>query len=244
MKKHTACAAVLGALVLPLAHAGPANYVHTPNVEYGEREIELVLGAQRGGGAEREDAALLLFGMGVTQRWFTEVGVEFARGADSGTKLEAVEWENIFQLTERGQYPVDLGLLVEIERPQDRDEGYELKVGPLFQTEFGRVQLNGNLIFERHFDAKEKSETELAYEWQAKYRWKPALEFGAMGFGELGKWDNWAPHREQSHLMGPAVFGKIHTGERQAVKYNAAYLVGVTDGAADHAVRLQLEYEF
>lgn len=207
-------------------------------------KLNSLWGPRGGGGAEREDAARLLFGMGVTQRWFTEIGFEFARGADSGTKLEAVEWENIFQLTEQGEYPVDVGLLVEIERPQDRSEGYELKVGPLFQTDVGRFQLNGNLIFERHIDAREESHTELAYQWQVKYRWKPAFEFGAMGFGDLGKWDNWEPHHEQSHLLGPAVFGKLPVGERKAVKYNAAYLTGVTDGAADHVLRLQLEYEF
>jgi hypothetical protein len=244
MKKHAACAAALAALCLPQAHAGPAIYVHTPNVEYGEREIELIIGGQRGGGKEREDAARLVFGLGVTQRWFSEVGFEFARTSDSGSKLEAVEWENTFQLTESGEYPVDVGLLVEIERLQGRDEGYEFKLGPLFQTDLGRFQLNANLLFERHFDAKEKSETELGYEWQLKYRWKPSLDFGAMGFGEMGKWNDWEPSHEQQHLLGPAVFGKLPLGNHQALKYNAAYLLGVSDGAADHVVRMQLEYEF
>ena len=244
MKIQAACVAALAALCLQPAHAGPARYVHMPNVEYGEREIEMVAGGQRGGGEEREDAALLLFGMGVTERWFTEIGTEFSRGSDTGTKLEAVEWENIFQLTERGEYPVDVGLLLEVERAQDRDEGYEVKFGPLFQTDLGRFQLNANLLFERSFDTKEKSETELGYEWQVKYRWKPLLEFGAMGFGDMGKWDNWESSSEQKHQMGPAVFGKLSLGERQALKYDAAWLWGVTDGAPKNNFRMRVEYEF
>lgn len=244
MNKHAVYWAALALLCHQPAQAGPAIYVYSPNVEYGEREIELVVGAQRGGGEEREDAARLLFGMGVTQRWFTEVGFEMSRGADTGTKLEAVEWENIFQLTERGEYPVDLGVLVEIERPQDRDEGYELKYGPLLQTDVGRFQLNANLLFERLVDAKESSDTEMGYQWQVKYRWKPALDFGAQGFGAMGKWNDWAPHNEQQHLLGPAVFGKLPVGEGRAIKYNAAYLLGVTDAAPDHSIRAQLEYEF
>lgn len=244
MKKQAACWAALALLCHQSAQAGPATYVYSPNVEYGEREIELVVGAQRGGGEEREDAARLLLGMGVTQRWFTEVGFEMTRGADSGTKLEAVEWENFFQLTERGEYPVDLGLLFEIERPQDRDEGYELKYGPLMQTDVGRFQLNLNLLFERHVDAKDNGDTEMGYQWQVKYRWQKSFEFGAQGFGEMGKWNDWAAHDEQKHLLGPAVFGKLPMGDHQAIKYNAAYLIGVTDGAPDHSIRAQLEYEF
>jgi len=32
---------------------------------------------------------------------------------------------------------VDIGFLLEIERPKVRSEGYELRWGPLLQTEFG-----------------------------------------------------------------------------------------------------------
>ena len=31
---------------------------------------------------------------------------------------------------------------------------------------------------------------------------------------------------------------------RQAIEWNAAWLFGLTDGAADHGFRLQVEYEF
>ena len=47
------------------------------------------------------------------------------------TRIDAFEWENKFQVTEAGEYPVDLGFIVELERPQDRSEGYEMRVGPL-----------------------------------------------------------------------------------------------------------------
>lgn len=131
-----------------------------------------------------------------------------------------------------------------MERPQDRDEGYELKLGPLFQTEFGRLQLNTNILLERVFDSLGSNGTSLGYQWQAKYRWREALEFGAQGFGEMGDWTHWAPADEQNHRLGPAVFGKIPLGGRQAIRYNAALLMGLGKGAPDRTLRLQVEYEF
>jgi len=50
-----------------------------------------------------------------------------------GLRFDAFEWENKFQVTEAGEYPVDLGFIVELERPQDRSEGYEMRFGPLFR---------------------------------------------------------------------------------------------------------------
>jgi hypothetical protein len=244
MNKHAACAAALAALCLQQAHAGPADYVYVPTVEYGERELDFKFGTAHEPGEERESAGSIGFGLGVTPWWFTELYAKFEREGSEATKLEAVEWENKFQLTETGKYPFDLGLIVELERPQDHAEGWEVKLGPLLQTEFGKVQVNANLLFERHFDAEEKSETELGYQWQAKYRWRQELEFGAQGFGEVGEWDNWEASDEQEHKAGPAVFGKLPLGGHQAIKYNAAYLIGLSDAAPDHTLRVQVEYEF
>ena len=223
--------------------AGPSDYVYVPTVEYGERELDFKYGTASTDGGPDEQAASLGFGLGAARWWFTELYVKYKR-EDGRTFLDAFEWENKFQLTETGKYPVDVGWLVELERPQDRDEGYELKLGPLFQTEFGRLQLNTNILLERVFDSLDSNGTSLGYQWQAKYRWREGLEFGAQGFGDMGDWTHWAPADEQNHRMGPAVFGKIALGGRQAIRYNAALLIGLGGGAPDHTLRLQVEYEF
>jgi hypothetical protein len=242
--KRTALAGGLLALAARAACAGPAAYVHTPIVEYGEREIELKWGRAKLGDGTSERQAVLGLGMGVRPWWFTEVNVGFEGASGRSTRYEAIEWENVFQLTETGRYPLDLGLLLEVERPRDHAEGWELKYGPLLQAELGRVQLNGNAIFERHLDAAQPGETELLYEWQVKYRWRPALEFGAQGFGELGRWDHWAAKDAQSHLLGPAVFGRLGLGGHDALRYDAAYLVAASPAAPDHTLRFRVEYEF
>ena len=242
MKPNAVLVAAMGVLCLQSAHAGPADYVYTPTVEQGEREIDFKSGTQDSD--PRKSAAMLGFGYGANAWWFTEIYVKYAKEGGN-FKYDAVEWENKFQLTETGKYPVDVGLITEIEIPQEREEeGIELKVGPLFQTEFGKLQLNGNLLFEKHVDAEESSPTEAGYQWQVKYRWQPVLEYGLQGFGELGAWDDWESSNEQSHKAGPAIFGKLAAGNHHSIRYNAAWLIGMSDGAPDNTLRLQVEYEF
>lgn len=236
---------IAGALLGPLnAQAEPADYVQTPTVEYGEKEIDFKAGSARKGDDPRESAASLGFGYGAKEWWFTEVYLKYKRENNEGTKHDAVEWENKFQLTDTGKYPVDVGFLLEIERPRDHAEGWEVEWGPLFETDFGRIQLNANALLKRNYRAEGLAETQLLYQWQAKYRWMPRFEFGFQGFGEMGKWDQWAPADERSHRAGPAVFGKLPVGERQAIRYNAAWLVGASQAASDHTFRMQVEYEF
>jgi hypothetical protein len=225
-------------------HAAPADYVFLPAVTYGEREIDFKAGSARDSGEPRESAASLGFGYGGAQGWFTEAYAKYERVQGEALSFDAWEWENKFQLTETGEYPADLGFIVEIERPQDRDEGYEVRLGPLLQKEFDRVQLNLNLLFARHFRANATEQSEFGYQWQAKYRWQPRLEYGLQGFGDVARWNHWGPADEQSHRLGPAAFGKIGLGGRQAIRYNAAWLFGASEAAPAHTLRVQVEYEF
>jgi hypothetical protein len=234
--------AILPALLPLFAFAGPSDYVYTPAVTYGEREIDFKMGTWRKD--ERESAASIGFGYGVTQNWFTEFYRKYERSGDAGTHFDAWEWENKFQLTEPGQYPVDVGFIVELEKPANTQEGYEVRFGPLFQTEFGKVQLNANLLFEQHYRSDSTQRAEFGYQWQAKYRWKQELEFGLQGFGDTGSFNGWDQVIEASHRMGPAVFGKFDLGNRRAIRYNAAWLVGTTGNAPSQNFRAQVEYEF
>ena len=119
-------------------HAGSEDYVFLPGVGYGERELDFKYGAARNAGEPTAQAASLGFGYGAMPFWFTEFYVKY-KYEGSRTRFDAVEWENKFQLTETGRYPVDVGFIIEFEVPRDRAEGYEFRWGPLFQTEFDRL---------------------------------------------------------------------------------------------------------
>jgi len=214
-----------------------------PAVAYGVRELDFKYGAASKAGEPSLQAASLGLGLGATQWWFTELYVKGEReGAHS--QFDAVEWENKFQLTETGQYPLDVGFIAELERPHDRSEGYEFRYGPLFQTEFEKLQLNFNPLLTYVTQATEGNGTYFGYQWQVKYGWRRALEFGAQGFGDMGKWNHFAPTTDQSHRAGPALFGKYHLSGRQEIEWNAALLFGLTAGSPDYNFRMQAEYEF
>jgi len=237
----------LFALIPCAAVAGPADYIYNPLVEEGEREIDSKLGTARGkGGDPRESQFTFGYGIGVNRWWFTEVYVVAKNQSPDGTYYDAVEWENKFQLTERGKYPFEAGFLIEVEKPKGPRSGWELKWGPLLQTDLtAKIQLNANLLVKSHFDSAESGINEMLYQLQAKYRWKRELEVGVQALGDSGgTWGNWAPGREQSHRVGPAVFGKIPLGGQSYFRYNAGWLFGVSPGAPSQTLRAQLEYAF
>ena len=237
--------AYLGLFYLGNVIAGPADYIYTPTVEKGEKEIGFKFGSNKAQDGSHGNGTAVGFGYGVSDYWFTEVYLK--REHESSDGLTIAEWENKFQLTETGKYGVDVGLISEIELPLSNSNApWEFKIGPLFQTEFGKVQLNGNVLFERKIggDEIETHVTELGYQVQAKYRYKPEIEFGVQGFGELGEWDHWDNSNVQNHRFGPAIFGKFALGNKGAIKYDTAWLFGFSDAAPNNTFRMQVEYEF
>ena len=189
-----ALAALCPVLLSTALHAEPNDYVHTPIVDQGEKEIDFKWGAERHRHEPSGNATSIGFGYGVNSWWFTEFYGKWHRDPGSASGFDAWEWENKFQLTETGRYPVDVGLITELEAPLSSNAPWELKLGPLLQMEFGNLQLNGNLLFERAFGKADESgvpySTNFSYQWQAKYRWQPIFEFGLQGFGEMGKWND------------------------------------------------------
>jgi hypothetical protein len=246
VKAGALAALVVSCLALPaISWADPDDYVHTPIVEEGEKELDFKAGTAKLRDGTRESAYSLGLGWGVNRWWFTEVYAKGHKLPGEGNSFDAWEWENKFQLTETGKYPVDVGFLIEIERPRDRREGYEYKWGPLFQADItNKVQANLNLLVEKNIRAAVASRAELGYQWQVKYRYRPAFEFGLQGFGDVGPWDHWEPGSEQPHIAGPAIFGEVKVGQKQAIKYNAGLLFGLTNGAPRNTLRVQAEYEF
>ena len=244
MHKKILSVAILAALHSALATAGPADYVYTPIVEYGESELDFKFGTAEQPDGESKTVSTLGYGVGATENWFSEIYLK--QESEGSNDLTLLEWENKFQLTETGKYPVDLGIIVEIESPlTERDvEPNEFKFGPLLQAESERMVYNLNLLFERKFGNGAASTVEMGYQLQARYRLKPELEIGAQVFGEMGEWNHWEDANNQKHRAGPAVFGKFNVGAHDKIKYNAALLTGLSDATPDSTFRLQAEYEF
>jgi hypothetical protein len=223
----------------------PADYVYTPLVEPGEYEIDSKYGhAQTRPGDDQLASHSLGLGATIGERWFTEVYAKWEQSVGEGHHFDAIEWENRLQLTERGAQAYELGLVAEIERPKDRREGYEVRVGGLFQTAARRWQLNANLLLTRNFAAEAGVAPQLGYQLQLKYRLAAVFEPGLQLFGAAGDAAHWLSTSEQYRVAGPALFGAIPVGVHQRLRYNAAWLRALTATAPRNTLRVQVEFEF
>ena len=138
----TACVVVAGLLLSASgAKADPAAKVHLPSVVQGEVEFELLGGYQwwRDSEDDRERQFIGEIGYGVTSWWKTELGIGTTRVPNASYKLDEIEWENIFALTEPGKYWLDLGLFAELayDHPARRNA---IALGPMFQKEIDAFQ--------------------------------------------------------------------------------------------------------
>lgn len=184
-------------------------------------------------------------GYGVTSRWYTEVYAKWVKVNGAAPHWQETAWQNDYLLTQ-GQYDFDLALHTKVEKARDNAGGYALEWGPVLQTEIGRTQFNANLFFQRDYQVAPgggEHPMELTYQLQVKHHWKPWLQPGVQAFGEVGKWNDWLPYRQQSHRAGPAVFGHRDIG-RQEIKYEFAYLIGRNSARAAKSFSMRVQLVF
>ena len=235
-----ALAAISTCLIPAQAHA--TKKVYAPYVEQGELELEY-----RGGydidddndvdGAWKQKVGV---GYGVNSFWFTEVYGEVEKEGENGADSEfsAIEWENKFQLTQRGQYWLDLGLLTELEY-NTAGGADKAEVAILLAKDTGKFTHLANLVAERQFGEDSEDATEFGASWSSRYRYNAAFEPGFEIHSEFGRLDDGSSFSEEDHRIGPVFYGKIGS-----VKYDVGYLVGVSNGAPDGMVKALLEYEW
>ena len=236
----------MGMILNNVAQAGPADNIYSPIIDYREWEFELKGGIQDFGNRDRGELAYkFTFGYGIAPRWFSEIEVEYPRTPGNAARVEEIEWENIFQLTEHGEHWLDVGIFNEISHNRLQHKNF-FAIGPMFQQESGRSQINLNILWKRQVSAVQEgdagnSRNALSYAVQWKWNLRPAFQPGVQAFGSLG---DPAHLRSQELKLGPAFFGAARLGNGRNLKYNAALLGGLTRETPNATLRFQLEYEF
>jgi hypothetical protein len=233
------------------AAAEPSDYIFSPLVEKGEREIDSKAGIAEDRDGNSYWSASVGVEYGFTAWWAAEATINFGRDLGESTEIHSLEWENRFQLLGGDDDGYVVGALFELSREKEADEGWEIRYGPLLQRTFGSLQTNLNLLFERHLRSEEPSHTEFGYQYQLRWLRGGDLDFGIQGFGELGRWDDWEPHSEQSHIVGPAVFARLGSPEHggddeddEAPEIEVGLLFGLTDGSPQTTLRFQAMVPF
>lgn len=214
------------------ALADPGYYLVTPYGEQGLRAVDLRYWTVKKPGEKARLWPELGLRYGVNNRWTTGLFASYIGDTWGTQKLSSLNWQNLLLLTQ-GQYAVDLGVHAQL--IHERGEGNVLELGPVLQTEWGRSQLNFNLIFE-HDWASDRG-TQLKYQGQWLYRLRPGLRLGVQGFGELGRWNRWS--ERQSHRAGPSL--RLGLGEADL---QLSYLWGQTYGRRGDMFSAQLLWRF
>lgn len=237
--KHLRTLTILLLASLPLSSSWAAadDYVYTLNIAAGETELDFKAGQARQSDGSRAGAGSIGLGYGISEHWWTE-GYLRRDGANGANVLE---WENRLLLWQNERQKI--GVVSELAAPLNQGTPWELRLGLLWQQRSNTWQFNANVLFERAFGRADEHgqpyQTNLGYQLQARQINTDTLAWGVQAMGEMGQWNRWDSSRLHTHRAGPAVFGKLgHDWQ-----YNAAWLIGLTPGAAQQTLRLQLEYE-
>lgn len=221
---------LLCALLISVNASAGVDKVYDPYVHQGELEIE-ARGVHKFDDDNKHKIKLGV-GYGINAVWFVEGYAIFEQETGNSADIVEVELENKFQLTEQGQYWVDVGLLMELEKVLEEDV-WEFKIGPLFQKQIQDWVVTANFLMEKKFGSDNtEGEVELLGAAQLKYRLSPSLEPAVEYYGD-----------EQTHAIGPVLLGKHRFG-KTPVKWELGVLKGLNDATADINFRWLLELEF
>jgi hypothetical protein len=237
-----ACAVACAAAWTPTL-ADPGYYVVTAYDNEGQRSVDLRYWTVKLPQMPEVIWPEFGVGYGVTSRWTTELYASWVGSSQFATRLSTLNWQNDLLLTQ-GEWPIDVAVHTDLISNRMPSGGGAIEWGPVLQTDVGRTQLNGNVFFENGWGGFAPAAPQMKYQWQVRHRWRPALHFGLQGFGEVGPWDRWLPHDQQSHRAGPALFSTVALGDRQFLHVQAAYLLGSVYGRGGHMFTARAQLAF
>ena len=213
--------------------------IYSPHVNQGQSEIELR-------GFQTSDARFALDGRAAselslahafTDWWKPEIYVaEYEKSPGEHARLVGYELENTFQLTQPGQYWVDVGLLASLELPSVKGENNRLEFGPLLEKTVGRFDDRVNLIWEKEIGAGASRRYDFRFSYSGTYALSGPFQPGVEFYGRPA---------DRAWQIGPIAHGEWHV---PATTSNLEYRVGLLRGINAGAPRLtwvaQIEYEF
>ena len=245
-----AVATLAAFLATPLA-ARAELQVRMPEVDYRELEFEhngLVTFDGKGSSLNRAQSYTNEIGYGVLPWWEIELEGELASGGGQHLTWNAVTLENIFQLTEPGQYFFNLGFFAEYSQSTLRHEPNGFTAGPIIQKElngvFGIDTLHTlNVFLSRDVGHDAGKTTGLDIAWQSVVRIMPLIAPGFEYYGTINDVAHPGPASAQEHLIGPVLTGAYNFSPYGKLKYEVGYLWGLTPASGRSAIRWRLEYE-
>ena len=245
VRKFLVYAFTINVLIPAFALAGPPGSgvrVYSPHVSKGEVEIE-ARGARFVGGAEGGEGVYVYeAALGLTDWWQGGVVIETENEPGGPVFVEAVEFENIFELPRVPGIPVDFGVYAEYGlNVEGESDAIELRW--LAEYDGGPFNAKMNFNVERSFATGEVFE--FGYGAISSVELFDDFALGVEAFGEFGDLNGFGSLSQREHYAGPVALFEIEP-ERQPgeIEVEAGYLFGLGDAEAEGQARLLIEWEF
>jgi len=225
--------------------ADASDKIYSPYVEYGEFELEYrghVTNDDRAA-KDNNEGHKVEIGYGFTEFWSAAIIGEWEKEPGVSREFVATSWENIFQLTDQGQYWLDVGLYLEYQLADESNAADKVEAKLLLERPGTLFTNTVNIILEREVGSNSSNATELEIFWRTKYRWKKALEPAIEIYSKIGEIGNSGSFNTQNHSLGPVMMGVLPVGNGSKFKYEFGYLFGISDGAADGKWKWVVEWE-
>jgi high-affinity iron transporter len=232
---------LLGCLFIHSGRALAVDNIYSPIVH--EKELEFEYSGNRSFDGQHDKNNVqsheVEIAWGVNDRWKTELTGEFEKEPDESLIMSALLWENVIQFAEQGQHWLDSGVLLAYAHAWENDAPDAVEAKLLLEKEWGRFLHQANLGLEQEIGPHASGGPARSFNWSSRYRYDMHFEPGFEFQNDFGKGNETSRYSEQEHYLGPSVYGNI----TRNIKYEAAYLFGISDAAATGAARVKLEYE-
>ncbi|MHB1232149.1 MAG: hypothetical protein ACYCZQ_06180 [Burkholderiales bacterium] len=181
------------------------------------------------------------FVYGLTDHTEAALYLDYQKAEDGAWTHAAKRVRIRHRFAEKGEYPVDIGVYAELERPYHENNTLEGDIKLTLEKDFGLLTLDFNPTFSKVLKGVETNNGwGFGYAAAAVYRlnetWHPRLDF----FGDLGRLSHFAPHQQQTHLVSPAV--DVNLGHGFKAGFGVAF--GLTRASEQRLIRTRIEYEY
>lgn len=221
-----------------------SHKIYSPTVEQGEIELELRTHSTTDTDPSKDglSKSKLEVGYGASAHWFTSIFAEYESAPGVSAEQTALSWENIFQLTEPGEYWMDVGAYLEYEHAMESGVNDKLEGKLLLEKTSGHYVNTANIVLSHEVGVGASDATGIELAWRTKYllspHFEPSIEFYG-DYGELGV----SAANTQDLRIGPVFSGRYSLSPHHKLGYEFGYLAGVSEAAPSGTVKFNLEYE-